>query len=188
MTPDYFYIKALHIIFMVSWFAGLFYLPRLFIYHVEAQDKTAEVRSAFNEQFKLMQRRLWYIITWPAAILTFVFGFWMLYIYPEWLTAPWMHLKLGLVFLLAVYHLACGRLFSKHQRDVFPYSSFKLRLWNEVATLLLIAIVFVVVLKDTISWLYGILGIFIIAGGLTFAVARYKKRRERAAAQMQKGA
>lgn len=172
------YIKSLHIIFVVAWFAGLFYIPRLFIYHVEANNKPEPDRSILSTQLKLMQRKLWYIITWPAGILALGFGIWMIVLNPYYLEMPWMHLKLGFVALLIVYHVVCGQMFNQLQKDIFKHSSLKLRLWNEVATILLIAIVFVVVLKDMLSWLWGVAGIFLVAGTLTVAVMLYKKRRQ----------
>lgn len=175
------YVTALHIIFVVSWFAGLFYLPRLFIYHVEAMDKPEPDRSILASQFKIMQRKLWFIITWPAAVLTIIFGIWRITFSTEYyLTSPWFHLKLGFVVLLFAYHLLLGKIFNQLQNDVVKWTSIKLRLLNEVATVLLFAIVFVVELKDTLSWLWGVAGIFIVAGSLTFAVMMYKKRRNKA--------
>ncbi len=173
------YIKALHIIFVVSWFAGLFYLPRLFIYQVEASQKPEPDRTILMNQLKIMQRKLWHIITWPAGVLAIVFGCWMLVLMPGYLQEPWMHLKLGFVGLLICYHLVCGQMFANLQKDNIKYSSFKLRLWNEVATILLFAIVFIVVLRDTLNWIWGVVGIFLVGGLLTFAVMQYKKRREK---------
>ncbi len=177
ITMDFNTIKALHIIFMVSWFAGLFYIPRLFIYHTEALKQDEPARSILSAQFKIMQRKLWYIITWPAGILTLVFGIWMLVINPDYLQMPWMHLKLAFVLVLIIYHLVCHRMYQQLQKDIAKNSSTKLRLWNELATLLLIAIVFIVVFRNTLSWIWGVVGIFLIAGILTAAVAIYKKRR-----------
>ena len=101
---DFLYIKALHIIFVVTWFAGLFYIIRLFIYHVEAENKLEPAKSILQTQYKLMSKRLWYIITWPSAILASVFAFWMLYESPYYLTEPWMHVKLAFVLALYFYH------------------------------------------------------------------------------------
>ena len=92
----YNYIKALHIIFIITWFAGLFYIPRLFIYHIEAQTKEASAAQILITQFRLMERRLWYIITWPSAILAIIFAILMLLLMPSWLTQSWMQLKLFL--------------------------------------------------------------------------------------------
>ncbi len=174
---QYPYLTALHIIFMVSWFAGLFYLPRLFIYHVEAMDKPEPDRTILSEQFKIMQRKLWFIITWPACVLTILFGIWQLIERPIYLREPWMMLKLGFVFILFGYHLLLGKIRKQLETDDVKWSSMKLRLLNEVATVLLFAIVFIIELRDTLSWIYGVLGIFIVAGSLTFAVMMYKKRR-----------
>lgn len=171
--------KSLHLVFMVSWFAGLFYMPRLFVYHVEALAKEEPEKSILCNQFKIMQRRLWYIITWPACLLTLVFGIAMLIKVPAFAGMSWMHLKLFFVLLLFLYHLHLGRIFRKIQKDNYHGSSMKLRFINEVATILLIAIVFVVVYKDLLNWIYGVLGILGIALVLTLAIARYKKNREK---------
>ena len=101
---DYLYVKALHIIFVVTWFAGLFYIPRIFIYQTEAEDKLEPAKSILQTQFKLMSKRLWYIITWPSAILASIFGIWLIYLNPVWLEQPWMLVKLAFVLALYFYH------------------------------------------------------------------------------------
>ena len=165
---------------MVSWFAALFYMPRLYIYHVEAKEQEeGEVLKALEDRFKTMQKKLWHIIGIPAGILTVGFGVGMIVLQPYLLEQPWMHLKLFFVILLIGYHVMTGRVRQKLAKGLPVWSSMKLRLWNEVATILLIAIVFVVVLKDTLSWIWGVAGIVGIAGLLTFAIFTYKKRRER---------
>lgn len=134
--------KALHIIAMVAWFAGLFYLPRLFVYHAEAQDGIS------IERFKIMERRLYYGITWPAAVLTSILGFITLGFNPGYyLQAGWMHLKLALVILLWVYHLGCGFYLKRFAMDNNQNSSKFFRFYNELPTLFLISIVLLVVLK-----------------------------------------
>lgn len=153
---DYFYLKALHIIFIVTWFAGLFYIVRLFIYHVEAEDEDDNAKAILQKQYKIMSRRLWYGITWPSAILTLIFATWLLSTnFSFYMSQPWMHIKLTFVVALYLYHLACQRIFSQLQKNEIKYSSFKLRIWNEVATVLLFAIVFLVVLKNEIGWFLG---------------------------------
>ena len=147
---DLSYVKALHIIFVVTWFAGLFYIVRLFIYHVEAEDKEEPAKSILQTQYKLMSKRLWYIITWPSAVLAGVFAVWMLVLEPSYLTMIWMHVKLSFVFVLYFYHIGCQKIFNQLQKDVIKYSSFKLRIWNEIATLLLFAIVFIVDRKSVV--------------------------------------
>ena len=136
------WIKAFHIMALVAWFAGLFYLPRLFVYHADAQD------SISIERFKIMERRLYLGITWPAAILTTILGTWLLsYNLNYYMKAGWMHAKLGLVLLLWIYHLLCGyyvRLFAKNK---MTKNALFFRIFNEVPTFFLVAIVLLVVLK-----------------------------------------
>jgi len=130
------YIKALHIIFMVSWFAGLFYIVRLFIYFVEANEQEEPKKSILQEQFEIMQKRLWWIITTPAMILTVVFGAIMIIDQPEYyLSQPWMHWKLGFVGILLIYHFYCQKMMKQCQRRSIRWTSGKLRIWNELATL-----------------------------------------------------
>jgi len=172
------YVKAVHIIFVVTWFAGLFYIPRLFIYQTEANQKPEPDRSILIAQFKIMSKRLWYGITWPSMILTFIMGFWTASIYNVWIQ-PWFILKLSLVFALMFYHLATGSVYKQLQNDVYKYSSFKLRVWNEVATLFLVSIVFIVVLKDSLNFLWGILGLVIFSALIMLAIRIYKKIREK---------
>jgi len=176
---EYSYLKAIHIVFIVSWFAALFYIVRLFIYTAEAQLRDPVARPILTEQLVLMQKRLWYIIGWPAMVGTFAFGFWLLYENPVLLKLPWMWLKLIAVAVLLWYHIACQYILSQQKNGVFRLSSFKLRLFNELATVLLVAIVFLVMVKSTSGLLWGILGLFGFAGCLMLAVFIYKKSRKR---------
>tara|TARA_X000001036_G_scaffold107920_1_gene101078 strand:- start:888 stop:1418 length:531 start_codon:yes stop_codon:yes gene_type:complete len=171
----YNYVKALHLIFVITWFAGLFYIPRLFIYHVEGLKKPKNEATILTKQFKIMERRLWYIITWPSAILTILFAAWLLILIPEWLTQPWMHLKLFFVALLLAYHMKTHKMFLNFQNDRVTYSSMYLRIWNEGATLLLFAIVFLVILKDSLQWIPGLLGFLGLAVVLFFGIRLFKK-------------
>ncbi|MDX1445948.1 CopD family protein [Lishizhenia sp.] len=171
-------IKALHIIFVISWFAGLFYIVRLFIYHAEAQLKASPEKEIISNQLKLMQRKLWYIITIPAMILTICFGVWLFIEQPFLLKAGWMHVKLTLLVLLIAYNLICHRIFKKFQRDDIKWSSTQLRFWNELATLFMVAIVFVVMQKNATNWVYATLGFFGVAIGLMIAIKLYKKFRK----------
>lgn len=135
-------IKALHIIAMVAWFAGLFYLPRLFVYHADTHDKIS------LDRFKVMERRLFHGIMNPAAIVTLLFGFWLLhYNSSYYLHAFWMQAKFGMVLLLIVYHVVCGYYVHKFRCDENRNSSKFYRFYNEVPTLLLIATVLLVVVK-----------------------------------------
>jgi putative membrane protein len=129
----YLYIKALHIIFVVTWFAGLFYIVRLFIYSAEANLKTEPEKSILFKQLALMQNRLWYIITWPSAILTLIFGGWLFYLYGSLPT--WLLVKLCFVLGLFIYHLSLHKIFKQQSKGIFKYSSQQLRMWNELATL-----------------------------------------------------
>lgn len=173
------YLKAIHIIFVVTWFAGLFYIVRLFIYHTEAQQLTIQERDILSNQFKLMSKRLWYGITWPSAILTLILATALLYNFPEYLKMGWMHIKLLFVVFLYGYHLYCHYIFKLLQNDLFKYSSNQLRIWNEVATLFLVAVVFIVVLKSTITWIWAVIGLFLFALVLMLAIKIYKKLREK---------
>lgn len=172
-------VKSLHIIFVVTWFAALFYIVRLFVYHAEAQDKSEPERSILTAQYSIMEWRLWYIIGWPSMILALIFGVWMLYLIPGYLAMGFMHVKLGLVGLLVVYHFYCHSKFKQLQAGLVVATSTSFRFLNEVATLLLIAIVFVIVLKSTIDWIWGVVGIMGVAVLLMFAIRAYKKRREK---------
>ena len=171
----YNYVKALHLIFVITWFAGLFYIPRLFIYHVEGLKKPKNEATILTKQFKIMERRLWYIITWPSAILTIISAVWLLILMPSWLAQSWMHLKLFFVALLLAYHMKTHKMFLNFQNDRVTYSSMYLRIWNEGATLLLFAIVFLVILKDSLHWIPGVLGFLGLAVVLFFGIRLFKK-------------
>lgn len=175
----YAYVKALHIIFVVTWFSGLFYIVRLFVYHREAQDKEEPERSILSRQFALMIRRLWFGITWPSAVLTLIFGLWMWYLYG---TLPvWLMVKLGFVVGLFAYHLSLHSIYRQQSKNIFRYSSQQLRIWNEVATIFLVAIVMLVVVKQGMSWAWGIGGLLLFVILLMSAIKVYKLLRSKAA-------
>ncbi|MFT6192371.1 MAG: putative membrane protein [Polaribacter sp.] len=176
---DYLYVKALHIIFVVTWFAGLFYIPRLFIYQTEAEDKLEPAKSILQTQFKLMSKRLWYIITWPSAILASIFGIWLIYLKPVWLEQPWMLVKLAFVLALYFYHGFCQNIYNKLQKDIIKYSTFKLRIFNEISTIILFAVVFLVTVKSAISWVWGVIGILLFGVLIMLGIKLYKKIREK---------
>ena len=175
----YNYIKALHLIFVITWFAGLFYIPRLFIYHIEASAKPEPEKSILSDQLKLMTKRLWYIITWPSAILATLFAVWLLVLAPTWLQMPWMHVKLAFVLLLFIYHAKSHHIFLQLQKDKITWTSNQMRLWNEVSTLILFAVVFLVILRDALNWIYGVVGIFLLAGMLMLGIKIYKRMRSK---------
>lgn len=172
-------IKSLHIIFMVSWFAGLFYMVRLFIYHVEANGKEDPEKSILTKQFLIMERRLWWIIATPAMVLTVIFGVLMLVAIPSYLSQVYIHLKLGFVLLLLVYHFISQKIYFDLKSDRFFWGSGALRVWNEVATLLLVIIVFIVVLKDSLNWVYATIGFFAVALLLMLAIKMYQAIRKK---------
>ena len=175
----YLYVKALHIIFIVTWFAGLFYMVRIFIYHIEAAAKTEPDRSILVKEYKRNARRLWFGITWPSAVLTLILGTWLILLMPGYLKQGFMHAKLGFVLLLYIYHLVCHRIFRQLQKDIVKYTSPQLRIWNEVATVFLIAIVFLIVLKNTLSMFWGLIGLIIFTLVLLVAIRIYKRVREK---------
>ena len=176
---DFLYIKALHIIFVVTWFAGLFYIVRLFIYFAEADKKENPAKEILQKQYKLMSKRLWYIIAWPSAILCSIFAFWMLYENPYYLQESWMLVKLAFVLSLYIYHGYCQRIYNQLQKNELKFSGFQLRLWNEVATIILIAVVFLVTLKNAINWIWGVVGIFLFSFLIMLMARVYKKIREK---------
>jgi putative membrane protein len=173
----YNYVKALHIIFIVTWFSGLFYIVRLFIYNTEAGDKEPAEKTILRKQFTIMIRRLWFGITWPSAVLTLVFGLWMLYLYGS--VPGWLQIKLAFVLGLFLYHFSLQRLFSQQMNGVFKYTSQQLRVWNEVATIFLLAIVMLVVVKQGISLLWGVGGLILFVVILMSAIRIYKLVRTR---------
>lgn len=176
---DYLAIKSLHVIFIVTWFAGLFYIPRLMIYFREAKEKDEPAKTILSDQLRLMTRRLWYIITWPSAVLTLIFGFGLIYEQPGWLQMPFMHIKLALVFILYGYHFSLQYLFSQMKMEAMRFSSTQLRIWNEIPTIVLISIVFLIIKKDQLSWIWGTAGILGTAITLMLAIRIYKIYREK---------
>ncbi len=171
----YSYIKAIHIIFVVTWFAGMFYMPRLFIYNTEAAERPEAEKKVLREQFQIMMTRLWYGITWPSAIATLVFGPWMWFLLGA--LPRWLEIKLIFVLGLYIYHLSLHRIYREQVRGLFRYSSSQLRLWNEVATVFLFAIVFIATLKDSWSWIWGLVSVVCLMGVLMLAIRIYKRIR-----------
>jgi protoporphyrinogen IX oxidase len=173
----YNYIKALHIIFIVTWFAGMFYIVRLFIYNTEANQKEGIEKEILQKQFSIMIKRLWLGITWPSAILTIIFGGWVAYLLGS--IPPWLWVKLGFVCGLYAYHFTLQKIYADEMKGIFKYTSNQLRIWNEVATVFLIAIIFIVTVKTAMSWLWGIIGLVFFVVLLMSAIKIYKKIREK---------
>lgn len=172
----YNYVKALHIIFVVTWFSGLFYVVRLFIYNTEAGEKQEMEKTILRNQFSLMIRRLWMGITWPSAVLTLIFGLWMFYLYEG--IPQWLRIKLMFVSGLYVYHFSLQHIFKQQIKGIFKYTSRQLRIWNEVATIFLIAIVMLVVVKQGISLLWGFAGLVLLMMLLMTAIRIYNFLRK----------
>lgn len=169
------YLKALHIIFIVTWFAGMFYIVRLFIYNTEANEKAEPERSILQKQFAIMIKRLWFGITWPSAVLTLILGplVWLqLNSLPTWLLV-----KLCFVVLLYAYHFSLHAIYKQQAAGIFKHSSQKLRIWNEAATIFLVAIVLLATVKQSLSWVWGLIGLagFVIV--LLAAIKIYKALR-----------
>ena len=179
MLEYYNYIKSLHLIFVITWFAGLFYTPRLFVYIIEASKKTPPDNKILTEQLLLMAKRLWFIITFPSAILASLFGFLLLYLLPSLLTQNWMWIKLIFITILYCYHIKCHLILIKFQKGKLIYSAPFMRIWNEIPTLILFSIIFLVLLKNSINWIFGVLGIIGISILLSLGIWFYKKRRKR---------
>lgn len=136
------WVKAFHIIFMVTWFSGLFYLPRLFVYHAMATDEIS------IQRFKIMERKLYFGIATPGAVFTIIFGLWLLsFNMRGYMQMPWMHMKLGLVALLLVYHVYLGMLYLDFRKDRNKHGHVFYRIINEIPVLFLAAIVILVVVK-----------------------------------------
>ncbi|MBB2144055.1 protoporphyrinogen IX oxidase [Pedobacter sp. LMG 31464] len=180
MEEYYKYFLAVHIIFVVSWMAGLFYGVRLFIYHTEANDRPELEKNILQKEFTKIEGRLWNIITIPAMCLTVLAGALMYYTHFDFLvTQNWMWVKLAFVVLLLIYHFICQNIMKQLRKGIFKYSSNQLRLWNEVATILLVAIVFTVILKSAVNWIYGLLGLIAFSMIIMMAVKIYKRYREK---------
>jgi len=173
----YSYLKALHIIFIVTWFSGLFYIVRLFIYNTEANDRPEAERKVLQQQFRLMTSRLWWGITWPSAILTLILGPIALYIYGS--IETWMWIKLAFVLGLYFYHFSLQRIYSEQQKGIFRLTSAQLRIWNEVATVFLVAIVMLVSVKSNLSVAWGLVGLILFVILLMSSIKIYKTLRKK---------
>lgn len=157
--------------------AGLFYIVRLFVYHVEANERPEHERVILQRQFELMEQKLWYIITTPAMILAVLAGLRMVWINPALLEMDWMQVKLGFVAGLLVYHFICQNIIKQFKKGVFKWTSTQLRIWNELATIFLVAIVFTVILKSAVDWIYGLIGLILFSVIIMSAVKIYKYYR-----------
>lgn len=173
------YIKSLHLIFVITWFAGLFYIVRLFVYQIEAHQKQdAKEREIIGKQLNLMAKRLWTIITWPSMILATGFAIVLLALNPVILTQGWMHIKLAFVVLLILYHIYCHYIYKNLQKGNFKYTPNFMRLFNEIPTLILFSVIFLVMLRDSLNWIYGVIGLLLLSILLTMGFKWYKRIRK----------
>lgn len=179
----YSYLKAIHIIFVVTWFAGMFYMPRLFIYNTEANEKDEVSRKILQEQFSIMMKRLWYGITLPSALITLIVGPWLM-VKGNWHKVlfheegRWLLIKIIFVLLFCFYFHSLQTIMKQQLRGIFKYTSHQLRIWNEVATIFLFAIVFLAVVKTSLSWITGLTGLIILIIVLLLAIKIYKNLRK----------
>ena len=172
---SYLVLKTIHLIAVVCWFAGLFYLGRLFIYHKEAEKKPENSQKILQKQYKLMANRLMNIITWPSTIISSFFGFYMLYKNTALLGLSWMKVKLIFVSILIIYTILSQTILNQLNKGTIKLNDLQLRLWNEGATLLLISIISLAVLKTSISWLKAIFVFLLIGITLMFLINLYKR-------------
>jgi putative membrane protein len=188
----YLWFKTLHIVGVVVWFAGLFYLVRLFIYHREAEELDPVLRQAFQDQYALMERRLANIITTPGLVVAVTMAVGLLTVNPAWLHQGWMHAKLAFVLALLAYHAFCYRLMGQLQRGECRWSPKQLRTLNELPTLLLVVIVMLVVFKaqfptGAATWFLVAL-VVVMAASIQFYARWRRLRAERLAEKEQAGA
>ena len=173
--------KALHVFGFVSWFAGLFYLVRIFVYHKEAMERPEPARSILIKEFNAMQWRVYKIICNPGMMITWFCGLAMLYLYGlDWLkTQTWMHVKLVLLFGLLAYHLHAKKVIQQLEQGNHSFSAFQFRLWNELPTLFLLSIALLAVYRNTLNFLYAFIGVLIFAFLLVMAARAYRNYREK---------
>ena len=154
-------------------------MVRLFIYHTEAQEKPEPDRTILSNQFEIMERKLWWIIATPSMYLVLAAGIALLFLIPGWLHQPWLQIKLCFVAGLIVYHFICQNKMKQMAKGIYTWTSTQMRIWNEIATIFLFAIVFLAVLKDGLSWIFGVVGIILFSLIIMSAVKIYKYYRER---------
>ena len=184
MTAEaYLWFKALHIIGVIVWFSGLFYLVRLFIYHEESRSMEDELKIAFNNQYTLMEKRLANIITTPGMILALSMAICMVIMQPSWLSEKWLQIKISFVLGLVIYHYYCYKIMNSLQNDTSNISAKNLRLLNELPTLLLFIIVLLVIFKNNFptsiaTWSVVGLIIFMLASIQLYAKIRKKNEQK----------
>ena len=169
-------LKALLLITTVTFFAGTFHIVRLFVAHREALAKWEPERGILSEQFGSLERRALYFLIWPSLIAVVLFGCWLVFQRPGLLKEPSMQVGLGLVSLLVGYHLTVQRVFGQLKRGELRWSAFQLRLWAQVATILLFAVILVALMRDRLTWVWGSLGLVVLGGLVMVVIASVRKR------------
>jgi putative membrane protein len=178
MQPmTYLWFKAFHIVGVVVWFAGLFYLVRLYVYHAEANEQPEPARSILQQQYQIMEMRLYRLITTPGMVLTVAMAIAMLITMPAYLKDLWLHVKLGLVVLLIGYHHYCGRLMKQMANGQFKLSSQQFRWLNEVPTVFLVLIVLLAVFKNNFPTAPAAWGIFAMIVAMAAIIQLYARKR-----------
>lgn len=172
------YLKSLHIIGFVSWFAGLFYLVRMFVYHSESVEKAEALREDWKKQYTAMQWRVYKIICNPAMMITWTCGILMLVNTPSFLQQSWLQVKLVFLVMMTVYHVYCKSIIKKQEEGKDTFTSFQFRLLNELPTLFLVTIVLLAVVKDLLNFVYLFMGVLAFGFTLFFAARAYRKFRE----------
>ncbi|KST65057.1 protoporphyrinogen oxidase HemJ [Mastigocoleus testarum] len=184
----YSWFKAFHIIGVVVWFAGLFYLVRLFIYHVEAEQEAEPAKSILKNQYQIMEKRLYNIITTPGMVVTVGCAIGLLVTQPEYLKQGWLHAKLGFVAALLFYHFYCGRLIKQLEENTCKWGSKQLRALNEAPTVMLLVIVLLAVFKNSLptnATVWVIFGLIItMAATIQLYAKKRRQDKEKLAAQL----
>ena len=177
----YLWFKAFHLVGVVAWFAGMFYLPRLFVYHAEANEQPEAVRIVLQQQYQIMEKRLYRIIMTPAMVLTVAMAIGMVIVAPDLLKETWLHVKIGLVLLLLGYHHFCARLMKEMASGQFRFTGQQFRWFNEFPTVLFVIVVLLAVFKSSFptsaaSW--SIVGMVVAMAAIIQLYAR-KRRLEK---------
>ena len=175
----YLWFKAFHVIGFVVWFAGLFYLVRLFIYHVEANAQPEPAQGILKQQYGIMEKRLYHIITMPGMIVTIAMAIGILWTEPEVLKQGWLHAKLGFVAILIGYHFYCGRLMKQLAENRCQWNSQTLRALNEAPTILLLLIVLLAIFKDSLPTDMATVAVIVSVLLMMVTIHLYAKKRKR---------
>jgi putative membrane protein len=173
----YLWFKSFHIVGMVAWFAGMFYLPRLFVYHAEAYEQPEPAQGILKSQYQIMEKRLYRIIMTPAMLLTVIMAIGLIYTEPEILQETWLHIKLGFVSILLGYHHLCGRLIKQFAKDECKWTGQQFRWFNEVPTIFFVLIVMLVVFKGSLPTDGATFLIAAMVIAFAIAIQLYAKKR-----------